>query len=108
MIEGFKLYLLLTASAARQDGERIGKKGGGVVVSDDINGRRRGWCKRCGQVDVCTACRGSESLAAEPSFHQGQGGALLGRNNRALTKEFTITESAEDIGCSGLGRVGDG
>ena len=76
------------------------------MVSDDVNGRRRERCQRCGQVDVYTACRGSELLAAEPSFHQGQGGALFGRNNRALTKEFTMTESAEDIGCSGLGWAG--
>ena len=38
-----------------------------------------------------------------PSIHQGQGGASLGRNNRALTKDFTKTKSAKDIVGCGLG-----
>ena len=74
-------------------GEDWEERRGGDGVSDDVNGRRRERCQRCGQVDVYTACRGSELLAAEPSFPQGQGGTLLGRNNRALIpKRFAAGE----------------
>ena len=51
---------------------------------------------------------GAEWWVEGTSIHQGQGGASLGRNHRALTKDFTKTKSAEDIVGCGLGEGGGG
>ena len=73
----------------RQEVEVEGEKGGVVAVR--VDGQ---WSEMCAV---------GEGTLNSP----GERWRLLGRNNRALTKEFRKTESAEDVVGGGLGvRVG--